>query len=85
MIDSSDVIIEVLDARDPMGTRAPHAEGFLRKEASHKHLVFLLNKCDPNPAPALMRPQHRQALGALLPHVPQAHRRADTSGSREPY
>uniref|UniRef100_A0A7S4BJ68 Nucleolar GTP-binding protein 2 n=1 Tax=Chrysotila carterae TaxID=13221 RepID=A0A7S4BJ68_CHRCT len=46
VIDSSDVIIEVLDARDPMGTRAPHAEHFIKKEASHKHVVFLLNKCD---------------------------------------
>ena len=40
------MLIEVLDARDPMGTRAPHAEGFLKKEGKHKHLVFLLNKCD---------------------------------------
>jgi nuclear GTP-binding protein len=46
VIDSSDVVVAVLDARDPMGTRAPHAEAFLKKEASHKHLVFLLNKCD---------------------------------------
>ena len=46
VIDSSDVIVEVLDARDPLGTRAPHAETFIKKEASHKHLVFLLNKCD---------------------------------------
>eukprot|EP00965_Chrysotila_dentata_P207980 6184441-Pleurochrysis_carterae.AAC.1 len=27
-----------------MGTRAPHAEHFIKKEASHKHVVFLLNK-----------------------------------------
>ena len=46
VIDSSDVVVEVLDARDPLGTRAPHAEGFIKKEANHKHLVFLLNKCD---------------------------------------
>jgi len=46
VIDSSDVVVEVLDARDPLGTRAPHAEAFIRKEANHKHLVFLLNKCD---------------------------------------
>ena len=45
VIDSSDVVVCVLDARDPLGTRAPHAEAFLKKEASHKHLVFLLNKC----------------------------------------
>ena len=46
VIDSSDVVVEVLDARDPLGTRAPHAEEFLRREAKHKHLVFVLNKCD---------------------------------------
>ena len=46
VIDSSDVIVEVLDARDPMGTRAPHAEAFIKKEANHKHIIFLLNKCD---------------------------------------
>ena len=45
MIDSSDVLVEVLDARDPIGTRCPHAEAFLKKEAKHKHLVLLLNKC----------------------------------------
>lgn len=46
VIDSSDVVIQVLDARDPMGTRSKHIENFLRKEKPHKHLVFLLNKCD---------------------------------------
>lgn len=46
VIDSSDVVVEVLDARDPLGTRAPHAEAFIRKNANHKHLIFILNKCD---------------------------------------
>lgn len=46
VIDSSDVVIEVLDARNPMGTRAKHVEKFLKKEKPHKHLVLLLNKCD---------------------------------------
>jgi len=46
VIDSSDVVVEVLDARDPLGTRAPHAESFIKKEANHKHLIFVLNKCD---------------------------------------
>ncbi|KAL9112486.1 MAG: hypothetical protein Q9227_003328 [Pyrenula ochraceoflavens] len=45
-IDSSDVIIQVLDARDPEGTRCRSVEKYLREEAGHKHLVFLLNKCD---------------------------------------
>ena len=46
VIDSSDVVINVLDARDPIGTRCRSVEQFLKKEAPHKHLVFVLNKCD---------------------------------------
>ncbi|KAJ3071549.1 GTPase required for pre-60S ribosomal subunit nuclear export and maturation [Podochytrium sp. JEL0797] len=46
VIDSSDVIIHVLDARDPMGTRCKNVENHLKKDAKHKHLVFVLNKCD---------------------------------------
>lgn len=47
VIDSSDVLIQVLDARDPMGTRAPRIEKELKKtDRRHKHLVFVLNKCD---------------------------------------
>lgn len=46
VIDSSDVVVQVLDVRDPMGTRSTHVETYLKKEKPHKHLVFLLNKCD---------------------------------------
>lgn len=46
VIDSSDVILQVLDARDPMGTRSKYIEEFLRKEKPHKHLFFILNKVD---------------------------------------
>lgn len=46
VIDSSDVIIQVLDARDPLGTRSKYIEEFLRKEKPHKHLFFILNKVD---------------------------------------
>ncbi|KAJ1981890.1 GTPase required for pre-60S ribosomal subunit nuclear export and maturation [Dimargaris cristalligena] len=46
VIDSSDVVIHVLDARDPNGTRCKSVEQYLKKEAKHKHLVFLLNKVD---------------------------------------
>lgn len=40
------MVIQVLDARNPMGTRSKHIENFLKKEKPHKHLIFLLNKCD---------------------------------------
>ncbi|KAF6034791.1 GNL2 [Bugula neritina] len=46
VVDSSDVLIHVLDARDPQGTRCPQVEKYLKKEAPHKHLIFVLNKCD---------------------------------------
>ena len=46
VIDSSDVVVQVLDARDPQGTRSRHIECYLKKEKPHKHLIFLLNKCD---------------------------------------
>lgn len=40
------MIIHVLDARDPLGTRCKTVENHIKKEAAHKHLVFVLNKCD---------------------------------------
>ncbi|KAG5298135.1 nucleolar GTP-binding protein [Histoplasma ohiense] len=46
VIDSSDVVIHVLDARDPEGTRCRSIEKHIREEAPHKHLIFVLNKCD---------------------------------------
>ena len=46
VIDSSDVVVQVLDARDPMGTRSKYIERYLKKEKPHKHLFFILNKCD---------------------------------------
>jgi nuclear GTP-binding protein len=45
-MDSSDVIIQVLDARNPMGTRSKHIEDHLKKNCPNKHLVLVLNKCD---------------------------------------
>merc|ERR1711871_105033 len=44
VLDCSDVVVQVLDARDPIGTRSKHVEAHLRKDAKHKHLIFVLNK-----------------------------------------
>jgi len=46
VVDSSDVVVEVVDARDPMGTRCFHIEKHIKSEAAHKHVILLLNKCD---------------------------------------
>jgi nuclear GTP-binding protein len=46
VLDCSDVVIQVLDARNVPGTRCEHVENHIRKNASHKHLIFVINKCD---------------------------------------
>lgn len=46
VIDSSDVILHVLDARDPLGTRCESVEKYLAKEKRAKKMVFILNKVD---------------------------------------
>ncbi|KFK35756.1 hypothetical protein AALP_AA4G032300 [Arabis alpina] len=50
VIDSSDVVVQVLDARDPQGTRCHHLEKTLKEHHKHKHMILLLNKCDLVPA-----------------------------------
>lgn len=46
VLDSSDVICQVIDARDPIGTRCKHIEEHIKRNLSHKHLVLILNKVD---------------------------------------
>lgn len=46
VIDSSDVILHVLDARDPLGTMCESIIEYIRKEKSHKQIVLIINKCD---------------------------------------
>ncbi|KAF2192351.1 nucleolar GTP-binding protein 2 [Zopfia rhizophila CBS 207.26] len=46
VIDSSDVILHVLDARNPLGTRCRSVEKYVKEECPHKHIVFVLNKVD---------------------------------------
>lgn len=45
VVDAADVIIEVLDARDPMGSRCPQAEEMIMNSTgANKKLILLLNK-----------------------------------------
>ena len=46
VVDASDVIIEVLDARDPVGTRCPQVEEMILNSGKNQKLVLLLNKID---------------------------------------
>jgi len=55
VIESCDVLVQVLDARDPMGTRLKYIEQALKKNSPHKHMILVLNKCDLVPLWATVR------------------------------
>ena len=46
VVDCSDVVLHVIDARNVPGTRCTMIERHIENNASHKHLVFVLNKVD---------------------------------------
>ena len=46
VIDSSDVVLHILDARDPLGTMCQSVLDFIKKEQAHKQVVLVINKCD---------------------------------------
>jgi nuclear GTP-binding protein len=46
VLDCSDVVLQIVDARNVPGTRCAHIENHIKKNAAHKHMVIVLNKCD---------------------------------------
>jgi len=65
VIDSSDVLCVILDSRDPLGTRSYYVENFIKKNAPHKHIIFILNKCDLIPTWATVSIFTNNLLGCL--------------------
>lgn len=43
---SSDILLEVLDARDPLGSRSPQLEHYVNSLNRNKRIVLVLNKID---------------------------------------
>ncbi|XP_041129961.1 guanine nucleotide-binding protein-like 3-like protein isoform X2 [Polyodon spathula] len=46
VVESADVILEVLDARDPLGCRCPQVEQAVVQSGTSKRIVLVLNKID---------------------------------------
>ncbi|KAJ2453623.1 nuclear GTP-binding protein nug1 [Coemansia sp. RSA 2424] len=46
VVQHADVILEVLDARDPLGTRAPQIERMIMDAGTNKRIILVLNKID---------------------------------------
>ena len=46
VIDSSDVVLHILDARDPLGTMCQSVLDYIKREKAHKQVVLVINKCD---------------------------------------
>lgn len=44
VVEAADVIIQVLDARDPLGSRCKEVERLVLKSGGLKRMVLLLNK-----------------------------------------
>lgn len=48
VVEASDVILEVLDARDPLGCRCPQVEQAVIQSGTNKKIVLVLNKIGKN-------------------------------------
>lgn len=44
VIEVSDVVLEVLDARDPLGCRCPQVEQAVIQSGTNKKIIIVLNK-----------------------------------------
>ena len=76
VVDNADVILEVLDARDPQGSRVPSVEEMVAATGGRKRIVLVLNKIDLVPREVVQR-----WLCHLRRELPAIAFRSSTSGA----
>lgn len=67
VIDSSDVVLHILDARDPIGTMCTSVLEYIKREKAHKQIVLVINKCDL--VPSWVTARYIQHLSKLYPTI----------------
>lgn len=50
VLENADVVLEILDARDPLGTRTRHVEEMIMDSGLNKKIILVLNKIGKNQA-----------------------------------
>ncbi|RKP09705.1 P-loop containing nucleoside triphosphate hydrolase protein, partial [Thamnocephalis sphaerospora] len=78
VVEAADVILEVLDARDPIGCRAKHVERFIMDSGARKRIILVLNKVDLVPREAV-----EQWLKYLRNEFPTVAFKASTQSQRQ--
>ena len=58
VLQASDILVEVLDARDPLGCRCKPLEDAVLTKWQSKRVVLLLNKCDLVPPDVVIKPSN---------------------------
>lgn len=78
VVAKADIVIEVLDARDPLACRSPEIENYILSKGADKKIILVLNKIDLVPPPVV-----QQWLVYLRRFFPTLAFKASTQQQRE--